>query len=304
MQHVIVGCGDIGRRIVQRLYAQGVEANQIVAFVRSESSFKRAQALGLSPRYFDLDMRDIDRGGADAEQAEVMSPPNYHDLSGSYVYYTVAPQKHGPHDLRTRAVIESLIEQSVVPAKLVLISTTGVYGDAQGQWVDESRSPVPSTQRALRRYDAQLQWHAFMQNYHQPLIVLRVPGIYARSRLPEARIKQATPVVCSADIGFTNRIHAEDLAAVCIKSAQVCDTTIVLNATDGQPGTITQYLQAVAEFLGEPPLPEITLEQAQTQLSEGMLSYLSESRKISNARLRETLDYTFLYPDFLEGMKV
>ncbi len=306
MRHVILGCGDIGRRIALELKAQGVSAEQIVPFVNSPKSYELAQSLGLTPHYFELDI--VQHETLYTDRAKRRSDNELTDLqiallNNSLVYYTVAPQRSGQQDLRSRALIEQFKRFNITPNKLVLISTTGVYGDAKGQWVDESCTLNPSTDRAQRRYDSEVQWQRFMQGLARPLIVLRVPGIYANSRLPIARVRQANPVVRSAESGFTNRIHADDLAAICVKANQHCYESTVMNATDGTPGSITEYLQAVAEYLGEPPLPEISLEQAQKELSEGMLSYLSESRKISNAKMCKELEYELRYPDFRQGLQ-
>ena len=120
-------------------------------------------------------------------------------------------------------------------------------------------------------------------------MILRVPGIYANSRLPIDRIKKRTPVVAAKECGFTNRIHADDLAEVAISAMQRARAGDIFNVTDGTPGKISEYLQAVAQVLGEEPLPEISMTEAQTQLSSGMLSYLSESRKISNRKMLKEL---------------
>jgi len=306
--HVVLGCGDIGRRIVKQLQLEGVANERIIAYVNSESSFDRATELGIAARYFELDPQGAALSAAHdlAVNTAVNSLAQLNsiaDIADSHAYYTVAPQITGEEDKRSRALIRLLEHAKSVPSKMVLISTTGVYGDAQGSWIDETHAANPSTDRAKRRYDSEAQWQAFMSSHKRVLTVLRVPGIYARSRLPQERIKKAIPVVRSEEVGFTNRIHADDLAAICVCANQRLQASTILNATDGKPGTITQYLQAVADYLGEPKLPEITLDQAHSELSEGMLSYLSESRKISNAKLLDLLDYTFLYPDFRIGMK-
>ena len=291
--HVVLGCGDVGRRIVKKLQAG--------AFVNSQSSFDKAIGLGLKPRYLELD--SLPASNVKTTKAPHPLIPVLADVADSYAYYTIAPQKRGEHDERSRTLISLLEHAKAIPSKLVLISTTGVYGDAQGQWIDETHAINPSTERAKRRCDSELQWHTFMLKYKRVLSTLRVPGIYARSRLPIERIKKRVPVVRSEEVGFTNRIHAYDLAAICICANQKVEASTILNASDGKPGTITQYLQTVADYLGEPELPEVTLEQAQSMLSEGMLSYLSESRRIRNTKLLRLLDYTFMYPDFRLGIK-
>jgi len=135
------------------------------------------------------------------------------------------------------------------------------------------------------------------------VVILRVPGIYANSRLPVERIKKRTPVVEARECGFTNRIHADDLAEVAIAAMRIAGAGEIFNVTDGTPGKISDYLQAAALALGEQPLPEVSMAEAQTMLSVGMLSYLGESRKISNSKMLKELKVVLRYPDFREGIK-
>ena len=136
-----------------------------------------------------------------------------------------------------------------------------------------------------------------------PLVILRVPGIYANSRIPRERIAKRIPVVNATECGYTNRIHADDLAHVAIAAMLADRQYEIYNATDGTPGKITEYLQAACEILGEDPLPEISMQQAREQLSAGMLSYLGESRRISNEKMLNDLKITLSYPNFKEGLK-
>jgi nucleoside-diphosphate-sugar epimerase len=192
----------------------------------------------------------------------------------------------------------------IKPARIVLISTTGVYGDVAGEWVDETATTNPKTERGQRRLDMEQQWSEWVASQSDiDLRIFRVPGIYARSRIPLARLKKATPVVRAPECGCSNRVHADDLARACIAALSYSGEHKVFNITDGNPGTITQYLQAAAEVAGLPPLPEISMAEAQQQLSAGMLSYLSESRKISNKKMREELKVAPLYPDFRIGLR-
>ena len=134
------------------------------------------------------------------------------------------------------------------------------------------------------------------------VVVLRVPGIYAFSRLPRERLRKMTPVVRADECGYTNRIHADDLARACVKAMRSAPGGETYNVSDGTPGKISEYLQAAARALSLDPLPEISLEQAKTELSEGMLSYLSESRMVSNQKILADLGLELLYPDFKAGL--
>lgn len=292
MQTVIVGCGDIGRRIARDLIAQGSSPQTILGLVNSLVSQQKCTDIDIASALFDLDYSD--QGQIDLDTGS---------LSNAECYYTVAPQKHGDQDLRSLALIKQLQENQHIPSKIVLLSTTGVYGDQAGQWVDENSPTIPQTGRGKRRLNSEQNWLRFGQQNSVPVIILRVPGIYSFSRLPRARIAQATPVVSAVECGFSNRIHADDLAQMAILSMRQLSESQVMNASDGTPGKITEYLQAAAAVLGQPQLPEISMHEAQSVLSAGMLSYLSESRKISNEKLIKMLNLSLKYPDFREGIK-
>lgn len=284
---VIIGCGDVGRRIARMLDEAGFPLDQIFGLVNSSASAQACSVLGITAQRFDLDALQSDLQQCD--QAEI--------------YYTVAPQKTGLKDQRTQALLEHFSAKKITPSKAVVISTTGVYGDCGGQWVDELSPTQPLTERGQRRLDLEQQWLAWGDAANVPIVILRVPGIYANSRLPVERIKKRTPVVAAKECGFTNRIHADDLAEIAVSAMRLAKSGEIFNVTDGTPGKISEYLQAVAKVLGEEPLPEISMAEAQTQLSEGMLSYLSESRKISNKKMLNELKIVLRYPDFRQGIK-
>ena len=284
---VIIGCGDVGRRIAKQLVSNHVLPSDIVGLVNSQASVRECSALGITVKRFDLDALQTDLNRCDKTE----------------IYYTVAPQKKGLQDQRTQSLLTHFSDKNIAPSKAVVISTTGVYGDCGGEWVDELSPTQPQTDRGQRRLNLEKQWLAWGIKSSVPVVIMRVPGIYANSRLPVERIKNRTPVVRAKECGFTNRIHADDLAQVSIAAMRDAQAGEVFNVTDGTPGKISEYLQAAAQVLGEQPLPEISLAEAQTQLSSGMLSYLSESRKISNRKMLSELKVELRYADFREGIK-
>jgi len=287
MQSVIVGCGDIGRRIVKKLINDGDQPSDIVGLVNSAESVERCAALGVIGLRFDLDNLNRDLSLCD----------------GAQLYYTIAPQKYDVKDLRSKALLQHFEDIQIKPKKVVLISTTGVYGDCDGEWVTEENRANPQTARGQRRLDAESQWLSWGKKQSVPVVILRVPGIYANSRLPRERIAARTPVVTPSECGYTNRIHADDLAMICVVAMRRAQSGEVFNATDGTPGKISEYLQEVAKELGTEPLPQITMVEAQRVLSSGMLSYLSESRKISNRKILTELEISLGYPNFKDGLK-
>lgn len=287
MRTVIFGCGDVGRRIVSQLVKIDVKANTIVGLVNSIASQRKAAQLNVDANMIDLDMA------------------LYNEINCCHqanVYYTIAPQKSGVEDLRTNAALAVFESNDITPTKVVLISTTGVYGDCDGEWVNESSETRPQTDRGKRRLSSERQWLEWGAKNKVAVSILRAPGIYANSRIPKSRIEKRIPVVSENECGFTNRIHADDLARACITAMQKAEHGAIYNATDGKPGKISEYLQAAAKVLELPALPEISMQQAQQELSSGMLSYLSESRKISNQKLLTELEFELLYPDFREGL--
>lgn len=287
MSTIIFGCGDVGRRIAKQLISSGVDAHDIQAYVNSVESAERAARLRVLALRVDLDDPQRDMRICD----------------GAQLYYTVPPQKSGSIDQRSRALLELFEVTEIKPAKVVLISTTGVYGDCKGEWVTEVSSTQPQTARGKRRLDSEQAWLTWGKVSKVPVVVLRVPGIYAFSRLPRERLLKRTPVVNPEECGFTNRIHADDLAGFCVTAMKSAAAGEIYNATDGHPGKISEYLQVAAHVLGMEPLPQISMQEAQAQLSAGMLSYLGESRKISNQKIRDELGVKLRYPDFKVGIK-
>ena len=287
MQSVILGCGDIGRRVIKGLLSQGHNNTDIIGLVNSIESTERCAELGVIGLRFDLD--NLNR--------------NLSFCSRAQVYYMIAPQKSGSTDDRTKALLNHFTEAEITPEKVVLISTTGVYGDCDGAWVTEKADTNPQTERGKRRLDSEQQWLTWGKTNHIPVVILRVPGIYAHSRLPRERIEKGIPVVRSEECGYTNRIHADDLALMCIAAMRKGQSSEIFNATDGTPGKISEYLQEAAKALKLKPLPEISMAEGETTLSSGMLSYLNESRKISNEKILKTLSIDLRYPDFREGIK-
>lgn len=286
-KHVIIGCGDVGQRIAAQLIASGIKPSSITGMVRSAESVAAVKQVGVNTQQC-----NFDQSGNELSQ-----------LHQASCYYLVPPQKSGITDQRTYHLLAQCEQQNITPNRVVLISTTGVYGDCDGEWVTEQSTTKPLTERGQRRLHSEQQWLAWAQKSGVPIAVLRVPGIYANSRIPRARILNRTPVVNPNECGFSNRIHADDLALVSIVAMASKHDGEIYNATDGSPGKISEYLQAAAAQLGEPALPQISMAEARDELSAGMLSYLGESRKISNQKMLEQLNVVLHYPDYIEGLK-
>lgn len=274
MHDLIVGCGDTGRRVAARAVAAG---DRVTGVVRSADSARRARAVGAATLQCDLDDPQLTLPACDR------------------LFYFAPPPPDGDADSRVRHVIDAL---GRAPAQLAYISTTGVYGDCDDDWVDEDRPVAPATGRAQRRVDAEKQ----LLGWCPHAVVLRAPGIYGPGRLPSARIRDATPILADADSGWTNRIHVDDLATIAWLAGQRHWPHAVYNACDGNPTRMSVYYDALAEKLGLPPPPRVDWATAQQQFSATRLSFLRESRRLSNARLRDDFGYRFRFADFRDGL--
>lgn len=289
----IIGCGYIGKRIAQRLQS----LNQTVkCYVATRSSQDECVSLGLDVQRFNLD-----------EPALELPESTKQDFASSVVMYLVPPPRSGRLDTRMTHFIDYLqaCEKTTGQPvqKIVLISTTGIYGDCAGEWIDESRPPNPQADRAYRRLDAETRLQGYCAQHNIDCIIFRVPGIYAMDKLPLKRISSGEPIVRAEDSGYTNRIHADDLAAFCVEAMSEPVATGVYNCCDGNPSTMNDYFLRVAEVMDLPEPPQISLQQAQAELSPGMLSYLAESKRISNEKLRRYFKTEFQYPDLQAGLK-
>jgi nucleoside-diphosphate-sugar epimerase len=280
----IVGCGYVGERIAA---LEAVTGAPVTALARSPESAQRMRRQGIEPVAGDLDVA-----------ASLRALP----AAGSDLYYLAPPPASGITDPRAAALIEAL-DGVNAPRRIVLVSTTGVYGDCHGEWVDEDRPPSPQTDRARRRLDAENRFRDFGTACAVPVSILRVAGIYGPGRLPEERLRRGEPVLREDESPWSNRIHVDDLAQACVAAMRRGRGDAVYNATDGHPSTMTDYFNRVADALGLPRPPPVSMAEARARLSEGMLSYLAESKRLDNRRLREELGVRLVYPDLSSGLR-
>jgi nucleoside-diphosphate-sugar epimerase len=278
----IVGCGDIGTRVALAYAAEGVP---VTGFVRSKQSVERLRDAAIDALQIDLDQPLVVKD----------------KLDSSWLFYFAPPPPRGEVDSRVGHFIEQL-KEGALPQKVLYLSTTGVYGDCQGAWVDETRPPAPTTDRAKRRLDAEQRWLTWREQTGRGVVILRVAGIYGPGKLPVERLRRGQPMVAEADAPITNHIHSLDLVKIARIAMQRGVPGEVYNVCDGVPEPMTRYFNRVADFIGLPRPPVISLAQAQQQLSPGMLSYLKESRRLSNRKLLEELGVELDYPDLQKGL--
>ena len=207
-------------------------------------------------------------------------------------------------DPRTRALTRALAQRSL-PASLVYGSTTGVYGDGQGRWMDESSPANPKTPRAWRRVDAEAAVHWLGRATGVRTTVLRIPGIYAPDRAggtPRERLMRGTPVLRAEDDVFTNHIHADDLARACVLALWRGRPQRNLNVVDDTELKMGDYFDLAADLYGLPRPPRVAREGAGDQLPLVLLSFMSESRRLRNQRLKSELGLRLRYPTVAQGL--
>jgi nucleoside-diphosphate-sugar epimerase len=280
---LIIGCGDIGERVARLERSEG---RAVAGLVRSQGSAQRLRAAGIQPIMADLD--------------DPMSLNNF-PVKDAVVYYFAPPPDAGVTDPRLAAFVASMTPSNL-PQRMVLISTTGVYGDCRGEWVTEDRPPNPQVDRARRRLAAETTLRYWSEANGVPIVILRVPGIYGPGHLPAKRLRAGEPVLREQESPYSNRIHADDLARICLAAARHVRPSQLYNVSDGHPSTMTDFFLRVADVLGIPRPPAITMEEARRRLGEGMLSYLAESKRIDNRRMREELGVELMYPDLAAGL--
>lgn len=285
----IIGCGYIGKKTARLLIDKNLSP---CCFVHSEESRDSCASMGLEAIQFDLGKKSLQ-----------LDEKNIHGFRNSTIAYFAPPQREGETDSRMKNFVSILETLAAAPSKILLMSTTGVYGDCKGEWIDEQQAVQPQVDRARRRLSAENLLKKYCEKHSTQYLVFRVSGIYAADKLPVKRITSAEPIVNAHDSGFTNRIHADDLSAFCVEALVADVAPGIYNCCDGRPSTMHDYFIKVAAAMKLPRPREISLQQAQQELSAGMLSYLAESKRISNKKLLSNFKTRFKYPDLNAGLK-
>jgi nucleoside-diphosphate-sugar epimerase len=280
---LIIGCGDVGCRVAAPYRAEGLA---VTGVVRSDRSATELRAAGIAPLRCDLDADDL---------------PALPSV-GAALFYLAPPVDVGQDDLRIERVLSHL-EESGLPARFLYMSTTGVYGDCAGRWIDETAPLNPATYRAQRRISAERAVRDWCGARGIPWVILRVPAIYGPGRLLTERLRSGQPTIVPEQCSYTNRIHIHDLVAVCRAAMTRAPKDSIYNVSDGAPSTITDYLFQLAELTGMPKPPLITMQEAERSLSPSLMSFLKESKRIHNLKMLEELGITLRYPDLHSGLK-
>jgi len=289
---LIVGCGDVGLRAAGQLGAPDSRRVRLLALTSSPERVRLLRACGLTPLVGDLDQPGtLKRLSGLAQRVLHLAPPPG-DVRGVV-----------NHDPRTRELLRAL-RLRTPPQALVYASTTGVYGDCRGQRVNESRAVDPHTARARRRVDAE-QWVRLLGRSGVRSTVLRVPGIYAQDReggTPRERLLKGTPVLLPQDDVFTNHIHADDLARACVLALWRGRAQRVLNVCDDTDMKMGDYFDLAADLMGLPRPPRIARNTANESLPLMLLSFMNESRRLDNTRMKKELRLQLQVPHVRQGL--
>ncbi|MBI5783892.1 MAG: SDR family oxidoreductase [Rhodocyclales bacterium] len=281
---LIVGCGDVVRRILPDLTRRW----RVYALVRQDDA--TLAALGVTQIVGDLDR-----------------PSGLQRLAGlaDVVLHSAPPPERGKHDPRTRRLV-AVLRRGSLPRRLVYISTSGVYGNCDGERVAETRSLRPQTARAQRRVDAEGILRRFGRESNCRVSILRAPGIYAADRLPLDRLRKGLPVWRADEDSYTNHIHAEDLGRACIAALRRGRANRTYNVSDDSDLPMGEWFDKLADAFDLPRPPRVSREvsprDTPSELPQTQLSFMNESRRLDNRRLKRELGFRFRYPTVDAGI--
>jgi nucleoside-diphosphate-sugar epimerase len=280
---LIIGCGDIARRTI-RLLGKNY---RICALIRNGTQRDGLRTQGVLPVPGDLDSRkSLSRitGLADI------------------VLHLAPPPNSGAMDVRTRHLLAALSKGSL-PRQFIYISTSGVYGDCEGAWVNETHTVNPQSARAQRRVDAESQIRHWASVNGVRASILRVPGIYAEDRLPLERLRDGMPAIAADEDSYTNHIHADDLARIVVAALHRGRPNRVYHASDDGAMKMGDYFDVVADAHHLPRPQRIDRAEAQRVLPESMLSFMNESRRLTNSRMKQELLVRLNHPTVRDSLK-
>lgn len=282
MNLLIAGCGDVGSKIAKIAVQRGMS---VTAFARSG---ERATAL--------QDVKLL-TGSLDDPDTLPMLP-----TKNSCVTYLIPPPGGGISDTRVSAFLQN-IKAGDEPSGIVYISTTSVYGDCGDDLVDETRPLNPANHTAKRRCDAEEQFRIWCSAHNTTLIILRVSGIYGPGRIPLQRIHNREPLLDASLSGYTNRIHSEDLAEICLAALERGEDGDIFNVSDNEISKMNDYFNLITDLMGLERLPQVGLEEARKVMSPLMFGYMTESRRIDSRKVLSKLGIKLKYPTLQAGLK-
>lgn len=282
---LIVGCGDVGLRVAGYLRGRV----RLLALTSQPDRIAELRSQGITPLLGNLDR-----------------PDSLRRLAGlaTRLVHLAPPPTEAWVDPRTQALVRVLRLRSQ-PRSAVYGSTSGVYGDCGGAWVAETRALLAGTPRAQRRTHAEASMRFWGLAGAVRTCILRIPGIYATDReggTPRARLLKGTPVLQREDDVYTNHIHADDLARACCLAVWRGAAQRVYNVNDDSELLMGDYFDLAADLYGLPRPPRIARAGASTQLPLALLSFMNESRRMVNNRMKRELRLNLHYPTVRSGL--
>lgn len=276
---LIVGCGDVGLRVLRLLAGRW----RVYALTSTPARCAELRAAGATPLPGNLD--------------DAASLARIAALAGR-VLHLAPPPPQGAADTRTAHLLRALARAGRV-RRLVYASTSGVYGDCGGARIDETRALRPATDRARRRADAEARVRAWGRAAGVAVCVLRIPGIYALDRVggdPRERVRRGTPLLRAEDDVYTNHVHADDLARACIAALCRAAPQRCYHVSDASHRLVGEHYDLVADLCALPRLPRLSRAELAERLSPQQVSFLGESRRLDNTRLGRELRVRLRYP--------
>lgn len=273
------GCGYTAMRLARRLLAAGA---RVSGTRRSEAGVAELAAAGIAAWRFD---------GSSALPATAFE-------GVTDVLCSIPPDEHGDDGVLSRH--GDLLGALPALRWAGLLSTTGVYGDTGGEWIDENAPLRPKTPRNAARVAAEQRWLAWGAQRGKAVQVFRLPGIYGPQRSPFARLRAGTARRILKPGHVFNRIHVDDIAAALLLGMQHPGAGPVFHLADDEPAAASEVLAHAAGLLGVPVPPAIPLEEA--DLSPMARHFYDECKRLSNARAKAALGFAPRFPSFREGL--
>lgn len=277
---LLLGCGDVGMRMLP-LLRERFRVFAVTSQADRQSALRDAGAIPI--------LANLDQPQTLARLTRL----------APMIVHLAPPQSDGLTDRRTRNLCAILPEQ----ASVVYVSTSGVYGDCGGRLIDETQPVNPVNMRARRRVDAERTLRAWAVRAHGRLAILRVPGIYASDRLPLERLAKGTPALIDIDDVYTNHIHADDLACIIATTLFRLQPNRVYHTVDDSDMKMAAYFDAVADAFSMQRPPRLPRTELREKVSPMLLSFMSESRRLSNRRMKQELGIRLRYSQIVDGLR-
>ena len=280
---LLVGCGDIALRVADKLKKKYL----LFGLIRSQHRVLDLRSRGIVPVMGDLD--------------DLNSLQKISGISDD-ILHLAPPSPTGLIDRRTINLLHTIKSSGILPQRLIYISTTAVYGDAKGNWVSETHSPNPKTDRGIRRLNAEKLIRKFGSDSGVGVSLLRVPGIYSKDRLPLTRLRSKMPLIRDKDDSYSNHVHVSDLVRIVLAALRKGKSGRIYNVCDDSSLKVGQYFDIIAKGYGFDKPRRLNLRDAEKEIPGSVFSFMRESRRVNNSRLKSELVKNFCYPSVSDGI--